>query len=90
MSDPWIETQVPENLCPYCGKKLDAASGEGTPSPGDVSVCIECASPLMFTDELTLRVMTRAEFADLPPATRADLRRYQAAVRKLDRSSTGA
>jgi hypothetical protein len=81
----WTATRLPKSRCPFCDYKLDAASGGGTPSPGDISVCIGCASPLRFADDLTVRVMTPAEFARLHPQNQAELRRFMAAVRSIDR-----
>jgi hypothetical protein len=87
MTEHWTETRLPESRCPFCDHKFDAASGEGTeaPKPGDLTICLYCASPLRFTDDLTVRAMTRAEIAELPPQNQAELRRYMAAARKLDR-----
>ena len=39
------ESRVPESPCPHCGKKLDAAAdplGTATPSPGDLTLCLDC------------------------------------------------
>ena len=40
--------------CPSCRSKLDAATGVGTdeaPDPGDWSICVYCAGPLIFTED---------------------------------------
>lgn len=83
----WTETQVPETRCPYCDGVLDAASSANgaTPSPGDLSVCIHCASALTFDAELRLRVLTQAEMRELDPEIAKVLRRYMRAVRSADR-----
>ena len=63
----WRETLTPATACPWCGYKIDAASSadprdpEATPSPGDFSICLECASPLFFTEGLGLRKPTPEE-----------------------------
>jgi hypothetical protein len=59
-------------LCPECGYELDAATkvqgDKGAPEPGDVTVCMGCASVLEFGPELELSV---ANLDDMP----ADMRR---------------
>ena len=84
----WRSTQVPDAQCPFCGHRLDrAGSPEGqTPKSGDISVCIECSSALVYEKGLTLRAMTNAEIGALPAAERHTLRRYQAAVREIPRN----
>lgn len=51
---------LPESDCPACGHSLNAAStlpdGERGPQVGDVTVCLYCATPLMF-DETLHRVL---------------------------------
>lgn len=45
-------------LCPKCGYTLDAATKvegtKGAPEPGDLTVCLGCASVLQFGPELKL------------------------------------
>jgi hypothetical protein len=53
-------------LCPYCGYFTDRASNarrseRGKPVPGDVSVCLNCGSPGIFANDLTVRRITEAE-----------------------------
>ena len=80
------DTPVPTSRCPFCGHKLDAAMAgdpkypDVIPKPGDVSVCISCASVLVFADDLTVRAPMPGEI-EMTPA----LRRAQDAVRALDR-----
>lgn len=83
----WTDTRLPADYCPLCGYKLDAASSptKATPDPGDCSVCLSCASALVFGDNLRLRVMTTSEIADMHPDDRKKLREFQRAVRMLDR-----
>lgn len=57
-------TRLPTTVCPECADPLDAASaaeGDHVPTPGDVSICLNCAWVGIFTDELTLRPSTLAE-----------------------------
>ena len=60
MTDNWLPpnaTRVAACSCPYCGSKLDAASGldeAAKPKPGCLSVCIECAEICVFNEQLAL------------------------------------
>lgn len=84
---PWIDTLIPEDYCPFCGHKLDAAStpGGAIPNPDDISVCLSCASALRFDKSLRLRAMTQGEFADLHPDNRKEILLIQRGIRMLDR-----
>ena len=80
--------RVPQAKCPLCGHTLDAASGVNTdasPDPGDYSVCIGCASPLTYRDDLTLRALTAPEIAAMHPQNRREVEALMAAARSLDR-----
>lgn len=71
MEDMKIKTIKTKNdNCPYCGKEFDCATelnGEVKgPSSGDWSVCIACAKPLRFDDELNLRKITKSEVVEIP------------------------
>lgn len=53
--------------CPACGHKLDAASSvdhDARPRRGDISVCIMCASVLIFERKGRLRLATKHEAAE--------------------------
>ena len=74
---------MPACRCPYCDILLDAATpaeGDAVPEPGDLSVCIKCASPLVFDDKLILRKPWPGELADSP-----QLDAMMRVVRSLDR-----
>ena len=64
-----VTVDVDLSKCPACSAVIDSAMGEclgrGTPVPGDTSLCLECETPLLITDELTLRVITQSEFRAL-------------------------
>lgn len=61
--------KVNENAtCPHCGHRLDLATGIDhtlMPRPGDVSICIECASILIFDDAMMPREPTVDEWKEL-------------------------
>jgi hypothetical protein len=49
--------RVPQAVCPWCGKKSDAASGVDTddaPKVGSFTICIDCASVSTFGIGLVL------------------------------------
>ena len=85
---PWNSTDIPESRCPFCGYRSETASapGDKSPEPGHIAVCISCASVLVFNDDLRLRAMTQAEFADLHPDNRKEILLIQRGIRMLDRS----
>jgi hypothetical protein len=85
--DTWTDSPLPVDHCPVCGHAADVASTRSgaAPSPGDISACLACASALVFDDDLRLRRMTQAEFADLHPDNQEELRLYQQAIRLIDR-----
>lgn len=55
--------------CPVCNTYLDAAAnsdGSGSiPSPGDLSICIECLSYLRYQEDLSLKLLTDDELIAL-------------------------
>lgn len=57
------------SLCPRCGHTLTGAMettpAGGAPEPGDTSVCISCASVLVYKDDLTLRPATAEELVEI-------------------------
>jgi hypothetical protein len=64
MTDDRVD--VTPTRCPACGVVLDAATSpqdrQLRPRPGDYSVCMYCATPLVFTEDGDLRRMTAEEF----------------------------
>lgn len=61
---------MPSTPCPRCGYNIDAATsldgGDFHPAAGDLSVCIECGTWLVFDDELRPRELTKDERRELP------------------------
>lgn len=73
--------RVRDDCCPFCKTELDCASGgPERPKPGDLSVCLRCANPLIFGDDLSLLPLTLAEIADLEPEVRKMLLKNVAAI----------
>lgn len=57
--------EVPIGKCPSCGYQFDMAivilSQEQAPSPGDMTVCIQCGHVMAFSENLTPRKLTDEE-----------------------------
>jgi len=69
--------------CPGCGYAVDRAGnvdGERGPEPGDLSVCMKCALPLVFGPTLRLKSLTTRMLLELTPEERSQLARVVAAV----------
>lgn len=70
-------------ICPKCSERLDCSSGlshEHKPAPGDLSVCLECGTALVFNDDLTVRAATLADRMEWPESARDELVRIQSAI----------
>lgn len=83
-----LTTTIPRQPCPYCLTPLDCATAgdpaepRAVPKPGDVTVCIMCASPLRFDENLHIRALRKGEFEEIATP---ELHRVMAAVRSIDR-----
>ena len=79
--------RTPKDHCPVCHHVLDACSdfenNPRGPQPGDVSLCIECATVLVFNDNLTRREATSAEIGDWDHEVRMSINRYRQIILKL-------
>lgn len=61
--------KLEKDKCPICGKELDSATsahGNDRPSPGDISICIYCATILRFDENLKLGEFPQEELIALP------------------------
>ena len=61
---PLLDTRVPESSCPNCGKRLDSAmstEGDRKPSPGDITICMDCRHLCAFAEDMGLRELTDDE-----------------------------
>jgi hypothetical protein len=62
--------------CPHCEKVLDGAltwigDDDRGPAPNDATVCINCGTILIYTDDLRLRLATALEIAEVAEALSA-------------------
>jgi hypothetical protein len=58
-----MSVRVPESKCPNCQHSMDGAADlagdvDSGPSPGDLSVCLHCATMLQFGPELQLELIS--------------------------------
>lgn len=74
------EIRCPGASCPYCGRVNDASTGVegGTPVAGDVSICLYCSLPGIFTAELLIRKPTAEEQVELDDS--AEVQRVRGAI----------
>lgn len=67
MSEPH-HVRLPMQSTPCCGSRVDSHTdvvGDAAPQPGDLSVCLYCASILRFGDGLGLVVVDEPERSEL-------------------------
>jgi hypothetical protein len=70
--------RIEKQKCPHCGYLLDEADGltdpKAKPSPGDITLCVNCGEVCVFDDDMKLRVPTIDEYIKIgrdPNMTRA-------------------
>jgi hypothetical protein len=83
------KTKLTPAACPTCGKVLDSAmclTTENTPSPGDLSVCIQCLALLQFTENLGLDLCDEATLDD--PEALAEVAKIRAAITHVRKQQT--
>jgi hypothetical protein len=61
-------TRTEPTVCPNCYVPLDSISGYGTPSEGDISLCLHCKTFLVIGAKNDLRVLTRKDWRKIPEA----------------------
>jgi hypothetical protein len=70
-SSPWAKSDEPHHhplvACLGCGKVLDSAFGvdDGTPSAGDISMCMYCGHLAKYSDSVTIHQLTGAELIEV-------------------------
>lgn len=53
------------SICPYCGYLCDRATGEGTPSKDDISICLKCTGLMQFNEDLSLRKIDESAYREM-------------------------
>ena len=78
---------VPPANCPTCGHHVNGAlamqEGPEPPKQGDLSVCIKCAAIATYEADLSLRLLSGAEWDELSPELRQTLQETQSLIRSL-------
>jgi hypothetical protein len=67
---------IAKSHCPVCRYRVSVTTGLGheeKPLPGDVTLCINCVSVLIFTDNLAVREPTLKELENLTPDQHHDI-----------------
>ena len=59
--------------CPSCGALLEVISGNGTPEPGTITLCAYCFVFLVLTAEGRQRMLSDADWLEMPADERAHL-----------------
>lgn len=63
-----MPVRTPECRCLSCGHKFNSAASagkKGYPTPGDLTMCLNCGAVMIFADDLTVRAMTHQETDEL-------------------------
>jgi hypothetical protein len=85
-----ITHAIPDMLCPACGHHFTHAApaddSTTAPEPGDITVCIRCASLMVFGDDMRLRLPTPAEDAEC--RAMSDVMEATQAIRDLNAEHT--
>ena len=85
-----MTARTPACECPACGYEIDAAMAatEGTakPKPGDLSICLACASALKFRADLTVELLSIEDFDTLTGLEQNNLFAAMQAVSRFNRS----
>jgi hypothetical protein len=88
MSD-MLTTRYAETRCPWCGKRVDAATPMEKPlipKPNDLGVCLGCGGTMIFGQDLRPRAPTARELATAlfeQPDLAEDLMKHRAALDRL-------
>lgn len=76
---------IPPCLCPYCGRKVEAMTGQGhnsAPKNGDIAICIGCHGVQVFEGGIVRKAGVE-EVREILEQNGAPGRQFKAAVRTL-------
>jgi hypothetical protein len=78
--------------CPACGYQIDASTSmfedDAKPGPGDLSACLECATALIFDDDMTLRKLTTEDLDIISKTHPESLRDLAIVLQGIDKMKT--
>lgn len=75
-------------VCPTCDAQLDEAAsvdGDFIPKPGDYTICVYCASYLIYKKNMSLRELTAIEISEWADKERAELTHIRRVVEGINR-----
>lgn len=78
--------RMPEQACPCCAYKLDAASSiwtEDRPTPGDYTVCLKCRAILRWDYAMRIYEANGEELRQLDMETLGKLARIKGAISRM-------
>lgn len=87
-------TKIPNNSCPKCSARIEFATAapgpgmdpEASPQPGDLTICINCSTFLIFEKDLSLSLMTKELFDSLEEEDKLFLQQLESTVSNLIQS----
>lgn len=92
VGDKGVTWALPEEgKCPHCGHRMDSASHmteKVKPKPGDLTVCMQCASVLRFDSSLAVRTISDEQLRRIKqrdPEAAAELMKVQRAILAMRR-----
>lgn len=78
-----MNDRIKENNCRNCGHTLDACTAiedGATPSTGDISICLYCGELSAFTEDLTIRKVSKEEFESYDDDLKKEIIKVQALI----------
>lgn len=77
--------EIPKTCCPECGKEIDRASSLDNeaekPKPNDLSICLDCTSVSYYQEDLSLKLLPKEEYDNLPNDLKSQVKYAQALVK---------
>ena len=79
------EIPTPASYCPGCNYRFDRATStfddQVRPKPGDITICIKCATVLIFNGDMSARLATDGDLRELDAVTLLEIFRARTAIR---------
>ena len=76
---------ITATVCPYCGYKLNDATGvddsSSVPRPGDISVCLDCGGVLLFDAKVMAIVIPDSVWANLDSGLKEQILKVSKQIR---------
>lgn len=76
--------------CPACKKTLNASGSfddaTATPREGDITLCVDCGTALIYSDSLSLRLATDSDLQTLNEEEAQKVRHYCEWIHELNKT----